>query len=277
MTLCEDTLIRLLGPAGPAADDIPGLLLLPEGKGPFPAVLYCHSHGGDYSQGKSELVAGTGWTLGPYAPDLLARGFAVHSLDMAGFEERRGDGSESALSKAELWHGRTLFGRMLGDLRSGLDTLAAHPDVDARRIFTLGGSMGGAHALWLAAIDARVAGAAHMFVCADLAMLVATGQHDRHGPYLTVPGLLVHGDIGDIAGLIAPRPQFAATGGQDRFTPKAARLPAEARLRNAYGTGPLHLMHEPDTGHKETYGMRRAVLDFLTTHARAPETERIGQ
>lgn len=271
--LTRETLRRLLRQPAGAHADIPQIFLLPEGEGPFPAVLYCHAHGGNYPLGKSELTEGSGWTDGtPYAPDLLAAGFAVLCLDMACFEDRQNEGPESAASKAALWRGQTLFGAMLRDLQSGLDQLCADPRIDSARIYTLGGSMGGAHALWLAALDERVAGAAHLFFFSDIGPLIDADMHDPHGHYLTVPGLLEHGDVGDVAALIAPRPQFVGTGGEDRFTPDFARLPATERLTQAYADGALQVKHIPDTGHKETPDMRRAVMDFLTRAARKETT-----
>ena len=98
---------------------------------------------------------------------------------------------------------------------------------------------------------------------------------------MTVPGLLAHGDMGDVAARVAPRPMFVATGGRDPLTPDAARLPAIERLRAAYAAHPraLHLHHAPLSGHEETPGQRRAVLRFLaqvlkTQAPRAPKPRR---
>lgn len=254
---------------------MPATFLTPAGPGPFPAILYCHAHGNAWEIGRRELLEGRpALRCGPYGPVLTGAGFAVLCLDMPGHGERRAEGSESALTKAALWRARTLMGEMLADLRAGFEVLSAHPLVDAARIGTLGLSMGGTHAYWLAALEPRVAAVAHLCVLADMGPLIARGAHDLHGPYMTVPGLLADGDMGDVAGLVAPRPQLVVLGADDPLTPEAARQPALARLRAAYAhTGAsagLGIHVAPDAAHWETPGMRAEVMGFLAKSLGAP-------
>ncbi len=54
----------------------------------------------------------------------------------------RSDVSESAASKALLWYGGSLLGKMLCEEAAALTYLASRPDVDASRIGALGMSMG---------------------------------------------------------------------------------------------------------------------------------------
>lgn len=250
------------------------VLHCPDHPGPFPAVLYCHAHGGDHALGRRELTDGARWLSAPYLNDLVARGFAVLCIDMPGFGDRRSEGSESALSKAGLWQGRPLFGQMVAQQLAALEWLAAQSQVDPKRIATLGISMGGALAMWTAALAPGVSAAAHLCMFADMRGLIETGAHDRHGPYLTVPGLLQHCDMGDIAALIAPRPQFIGLGEDDPFTPPAARDPALDRVRAGYGAhNTLETFLSRGTGHKETPEMRKAVLSFLVRTLVQPKVE----
>jgi dienelactone hydrolase len=254
---------------------VPASFLAPVGAGPFPAILYCHAHGNAWEIGRRELLEGRpALRCGPYGPALTAAGFAVLCLDMPGHGARRAEGSEGALAKAALWRGGTLMGEMLADLRAGVDALSAHPRIDAARIGALGLSMGGTHAYWLAALEPRVAAVAHLCVLADMAPLIAQGAHDLHGAYMTVPGLLTDGDMGDVAALVAPRPHFVGLGADDPLTPEVARRPALARLRDAYARADaaerLHIHVEPDVGHWETPEMRGAVLAFLAKALNAP-------
>ncbi len=252
-----------------SADTTAATFLVPDGPGPHPAVLYCHAHGGDHPRGRRELTDGATWLTAPYGPDLLAAGFAVFCVDMPGFGDRISDGSESALAKAGLWRGRPLFGQMVATQLGALDRLAGDPRIDASQIFTLGVSMGAALALWVAALDRRVRGCAHLCMLANIEPLIASGAHDRHGPYLTVPGLLERTDMGQIAAHIAPRPQFIGLGAEDRFTPPDARDPALAQVRHVYGDADaLRVMIAPDGGHFETTEMRKAVIDFLRRSAK---------
>ncbi len=252
-----------------------GTFLVPDGPGPYPAVLYCHAHGGRHDLGRRELTEGARWLAAPYAPDLLRAGFAVLCVDMPGFGARREDGPESALAKAGSWQGRPLFGQMVAAQLQALAWLGHQDRVDAGRIATLGVSMGAALALWVAALDARVNACVNLNILANLAPLIAAGAHDRHGHYLTVPGLLQHADIGEIAGLIAPRPQFIGLGRHDPFTPPDASRAALQQVQSAYhGRDHLLSVHVDANGaHGETTDMRRAVLEFLTAHARPAKQE----
>jgi hypothetical protein len=248
--------------------EVPALYLRPEGPGPFPAVLYCHAHGNRYDTGADELIIGRPALISPYGPALAERSIASLAIDLAPFGARQAEGPEAALAKAALWQGRPLMGQMLAELSAVIGWLATQTEIDATRIATLGLSMGGTHAYWLAALDPRIAAAAHLCVFADIAPLIATGAHDLHGPYMTVPGLLSEGDMGDVAALVAPRPQLVCLGADDPLTAEAARSPALARLKAAYAhhADRLEVLVEPDSGHRETPAMRAAVLAFLSRH-----------
>ena len=174
---------------------------------------------------------------------------------------------ENATAKAFLWQGKTLFGRMLAELGAGIDFLVSHPGIDEQRIATLGISMGGTHAWWLAALDPRVATCVQMCCFADLAALIQTGAHDGHGAYMTVPGLLAITSTGTLAGLAAPRPQLVCVGLQDAFTPPDAFEISRAELNAAYQakgcSEAVHYVVVGNAGHEETAGMRQAALTFL--------------
>lgn len=247
-------------------ETVPGLLSLPPGQGPFPALLYCHAHGGRYHIGCRELTEGRPSLLSPYAPLLADMGFAALCLDMPTFGARQ-QPAESSLAKARLWQGRTLFGQMLGELLGGLDYLCQRPDIDAARLVSFGLSMGATQAYWLTALDDRLAGCAHLCCYADLASLIASGAHDLHGIYMSVPGLLAHTSTGAIAGLTAPRPHLICVGEDDPLTPPQAIGIAYQQTLAAYqacgAASALSLLQQPATGHRETPEMRAAVCDFL--------------
>jgi dienelactone hydrolase len=240
---------------------------------PCPALLYCHAHGNAYAIGKDEVIDGRPALSDPPLGLHLARqGFVVLCPDLPGFGERQSEGSESALAKAALWQGRCLLGDMLSELAAAFDALAVLPEVDAGRIGTLGFSMGATLAYWLGALDPRVAAVAHLCAFAQVGGLIAAGEHDRHGPYMTVPGLLAEADMADVAALIAPRPQLVGAGSLDPLTPPAALDPALDRLRVAYADvgDRLTIVIEPDGGHAESDAMRNAVTRFLTSALAPP-------
>ncbi len=241
-----------------------GVLCRPAVGGPVPAVLVIHAHGNRHDIGADELMQGRPALAGPLGPDLARLGIAALCLDMPCFGERAGV-TESAAAKAALWAGRSLAGQMLGECASALDWLRAQPWVRADRIGVFGISMGATLGYWLAAVDPRVKALAQECCLADFGALIATGAHDLHGIYLTVPGLPGLAANGEIAGMVAPRAQFIGLGDLDPLTPPEAMAIALDQVQAGYAAagGRLALHREPDEGHRETPAMRAAALAFL--------------
>ena len=229
-----------------------------------PAILYCHAHGLKYAIGRDELLTGRPALQDPYGPDLARAGFAAITIDLPCFGSRA-DLSEPDLARQSLWRGKPLFGRMMAELRAVFHFLRADPEIGP--VATLGLSMGATHAFWLAALEPEIAAAAHLACFADLETLVDAGADHLHAPYMMVPGLLAAARTGEIAGLIAPRPQLVAASPADPLTPPEALDRGLEDLRTAYAACPdqLHCRIEPDTGHAESPATRAAVLKFLTT------------
>lgn len=237
--------------------------------GPVPAILCIHAHGGRYDIGASELLDGRPALVSPPGLAFAEAGFATFSFDLPCFGTRERE-TESAAAKAAQWRGGSLAGRMLGELAAGLDWLAARPDIDAARLGVFGISMGATFAYWLGAVQPRLAVIAQECCFADFATLIDLGVHDRHGHYLTVPGLLGLAGNGAIAGLCAPRPQFIGIGDQDALTPPPAVDAAWAQVQAAYDTAgaaaQLVLHREAALGHAESPAMRDALLRFFRMH-----------
>ena len=259
--------VRRIRFAAADGEPVAGWLLEPQGAGPAPAILYVHAHGGRYDIGAAEVLDGRDALCGPLGPVLAAAGYRVLAIDMPCFGARAGV-TESAAAKAALWHGRSLAGRMLGELASALDWLAADPGTDPGRIGVFGLSMGATLGYWLAAVRPDVAGGRPPLLLRRLRPAGRPGVHDRHGIYLVVPGLLDLAANGTIAGLVAPRPQFVGLGDADPLTPPAATAPALAALAAAYraagAEAALRVHREPEGGHAETPAMRAAMLAFLS-------------
>lgn len=110
-----------------------GLLHLPSGPGPWPAVALT----GPLSGVKEQVV-------GTYAARLAELGVACLAFDHRGFGESEGRRQhEDAAGK-------------LADLRAAVGYLGAHPAVDAARLGLLGVCLGGGYAVRAAAFDPRV-------------------------------------------------------------------------------------------------------------------------
>src|SRR5262249_51033943 len=71
---------------------VPGYLFLPKNAtGKVPAILYCHWHGGQYDNGKEELLH-TEHTPELPGPTFAKLGYAVLGIDACCFGDRNGEG-----------------------------------------------------------------------------------------------------------------------------------------------------------------------------------------
>jgi len=232
----------------------------------FPTVLFCHSHGGKYHIGKDELIHGNTYMfVPPYAEALTAAGFAVLAIDSPIFGERHGR-AELDYFKELLWHGKVLWGLMVYDHLRALDYLHTRPDVDSRRIATLGMSMGSNMAWWLAALDSRIAACADICCMTDFHTLIENNSLGSHGVYYYVPSLLKYFDTTAINSLIAPRPHLSVNGSLDKLTPEKGMDKIDAALKAVYAqkqaANAWQLKKYP-VGHVETAEMREDVMGFL--------------
>jgi esterase/lipase len=108
----------------------------------------------------------------------------------------------TTVSQHELYEkGRLLMGERLWDLIRCVDYLQSMPEVDHRRIGCAGLSLGGEMAMWLGAMDERIAAAVS-------AGFLTTMDHmeQNHCMCWKFEGLRELVDYADIYSLIAPRP-----------------------------------------------------------------------
>ena len=248
-------------------ETVPAYFVQPRGaEGPLPCILYNHAHGGAYAIGKTELIDGRPALQGPpYAEELASRGYCALCIDTWNFGERRGR-SETELFKEMLWRGRVLWGMMVYDSLRAVDYLASRPDVDARRLGTLGISMGSTMAWWTAALDPRIRVCVDICCLTDFDALIASRGLDGHGVYYFVPDLLRHFSAGEINALIAPRAHLSLAGNYDPLTPPAGLDRIDRELRRAYraaGRPDAWRLLRSDTGHFETAAMRAEIVAFL--------------
>jgi dienelactone hydrolase len=232
----------------------------------LPTLLYNHAHGGDYKTGKDELLEHRGYFQEPpYAEELTRRGYAALCIDHWVFGERRGR-SESSVFKQMIWHGQVLWGMMVYDSLRAIDYLVTRGDVDAKRIGTLGLSMGSTMAWWAAALDDRVKVCVDLCCLTDFQSLIETDGLDGHGIYYYVPGLLKHFTTAQINALISPRPHLALAGNKDALTPVNGLDRIDEELKRAYaadGAPDAWKLFRQDVGHTETPEMRAEIVRFL--------------
>lgn len=237
---------------------VPAYVLIPKGKkGPRPAIVDLHSHGGMFLFGKEKVIDlganhaamvgyhKTNYDGRPTATALVRRGYVVISIDAFGFGERRAmldsdlaagwdrakyslddvqrlnqacRSKESTLTKALTFAGLTWEGVVAWDDLRTVDYLASRPEVDPNRIGCLGISMGGYRTLFLAALDERIKAASIVgFMSTVRPMMQA--HLDTHSFVHFVPSLHRHLDWPDVASLAAPRALLVQQCSQDRLFP----------------------------------------------------------
>ena len=231
-----------------------------------PAILYGHSHGGRHEIGASELMDGRSYLLSPFGPLLARAGYVTLCMDMPTFGDRD-DVEESSAAAAHIWYGTSLIGQMVSEQAAALTYLLSRDDVDPSRIGAFGISLGSTLTYWHAALDPRIAAIAHLCCYADYATLVELGAHDNHGIYLLVPGMLRRTSTGEIAGLVAPRPQLICLGDQDELTPPPSIDRALAVTRPMYEAAgapdALEVFVQAGVDHRETPEMHERVMAFF--------------
>lgn len=232
-----------------------------------PVILYNHAHGGYYELGKDELLIGHKDLLQKptYAEVLTSMGYSALCIDMWNFGERRGR-TESELFKEMLWKGQVLWGMMVYDSIRAIDYLVSREDVDARRIGTLGLSMGSTMAWWVSALDTRIKVCVDICCLTDFQSLIRSRGLDGHGIYYYVPGLLNHFTTAQINTLIAPRAHLSLAGKYDPLTPPEGLDIIDTELNGVYkkfGKPEIWKMLRSDTGHFETAIMRQEIIHFL--------------
>lgn len=124
---------------------LPGTLTLPRGAGPFPAVVLVHGSG-PHDRDES---------IGPNRPFRdLAAGLAARGIATLRYEKRTHRYPKRSTAVA----GFTVEQETVEDARAAVELLAGRPEIDHRRIFLLGHSLGGTLAPRIAAGDPNVAG-----------------------------------------------------------------------------------------------------------------------
>jgi len=248
------------------AGTVRGYLTRPAKPGKHPAILYSHSHGGRLDIGARGMMEGRYYLLRPWGPMLPRAGYGPFCLDMPSSGERH-QISESSAAKAAIWYGKSLIGHMVSDSAAALTYLAGREEVDTSRIGGFGISLGSTLTYWLAALDTRLKAIAHLCCYADYATLVELGAHDHHGIYLLVPGLLNHTSTGEMAGMVAPRPQLICLGEEDELTPPLSierAVPVTRGMYEAAGAADkLEIFLQPGVAHLETQENHDRVMAFF--------------
>lgn len=215
--------IRLLFASEPGVD-VCCHLLLPKGKAKLPLIicLQGHSTGMHISLGRPKFDGDEQSIAGgdrDFARQIAARGQAALVIEQRCFGERGGKPEPDCYqaSMQALLLGRTMIGERCWDISRAIDAMLAHfGEIDPERIAVMGNSGGGTASLYAAALDERIA--ACMPSCALCGFMPSIGAQ-YHCLCNYIPSIMNHFDMGDLAGLIAPRPFIAINGLTDGIFP----------------------------------------------------------
>ena len=223
---------------------VPAYVLIPDGKGPFPAVNVLHDHGAHLFIGKEKVIRplacedstvikdAEDWLKGyegQYLGDYLAKnGYVVFSADAPMWGERgqmegpRRDRYDMIAGNM-MMYGIDLSAWMTYDDIAGTAFLASMPEVDSSRIGCTGWSMGAYRAWMLSALsdDIKASASVCWMVTTDEQMSFKYSRTENGGFANCFPGLRRWMDYPHVASIACPKPMLFINGSQDKLFPVA--------------------------------------------------------
>ena len=274
---------------------VPAYILIPDGKGPFPAINLLHDHGAHLFIGKEKTIRPLAcedsvvikdaevWSAGGYEGqffgDFLARhGYIVLSTDAPMWGERgQKEGPRrdkyDMIAGNMMMYGIDLCAWMTYDDISATDYLASIPEVDSRRIGCTGWSMGAYRAWMLSALSDRIkAGAAVCWmVTTDEQMSFKYARTENGGFANCFPGLRRWLDYPHVASIACPKPMLFINGSQDKLFPVAGVKKAFQIMHDTWdsqGCGDRLVTELWEMPHSCGKKSQQYVLDFFNKYLR---------
>ena len=218
-------------------------LLVPKGKGPFPAMIALHDHGAHFSIGKEKVIRpfaesqeriedAEKWVKECYGgafigDELAARGYVVFSTDALFWGDRgRSEGvqyeAQQALAANLFQLGLSWAGLILWDDIRGAEFVQGLPEVDPDRIGCIGLSMGCFRTWQLAAATDIIKAGAAICWMGDTPTLTSPGNNQTKGQsaysmiHANIRNFL---DYPDVASIACPKPMLFFNGEKDGLFP----------------------------------------------------------
>lgn len=264
-----------------------GIMLVPKGKGPFPAALLLHDHGAKFDIGKEKVIepwddplqlsVARKWAewyfSGRFIGDeLAARGYLVFAIDALGWGERGGleyENQQALASNLQVL-GLSLAGWIaFEDLRTA-EFLASLPEADQGRIAAVGFSMGAQRAWQIAALSDLITAGIAVGWMGTVKGLLTPGNNLVRGQSAfctTHPGLMQDLDYPDIASIAAPKPMLFYNGAEDQLFPADVVQEAYIKLHQVWNSqqakNKLVTKLWPDLGHVFTKEMQNEAFAWL--------------
>ena len=225
-------------------ESVPGILLTPTGKGPFPCVVLLHGLGGS----KEQLLDLVG-------PELTKKGFAVFAIDAKLHGERKREGEDPKQPLTFV----ALVPDTVRDWRQALDWLCQREDIKANRIGLVGYSMGAIMGAILAGVDERI----------QASCLCVGGDPIKPMLALVPENLRALGEFASPSNYIghaSPRPVYLVNGTKDTtITPDSARrlIAAAKQPRVSVWVDSGHILPAPEV---------RKGIDWVTNRLSLPQS-----
>lgn len=271
---------------------VPAYVLIPDGKGPFPAVNCLHDHGAHLFIGKEKMIRPLAcedstvikdaqeWLKGyegQFFGDYLAKnGYVVFSADAPMWGERgQMEGPKrdtyDMIAGNMMMYGIDLSAWMTYDDIAGTEYLAQMPEVDASRIGCTGWSMGAYRAWMLSALSDRIkVGAAVCWMVTSDEQLSFKYDRTENGGFANCyPGLRRWLDYPHVASIACPKPMLFINGSQDKLFPVAGVEKAFATMHTTWESQRAGDKIETelwDMPHSCWKNSQQRVLDFFKKH-----------
>lgn len=238
-------------------------LYVPDGNGPFPAVINMHGH---WQGGKAgEMVQSC-------AHELALNGYVCLNIDAWGSGERTTvhgvyEYHGSNLGASLMDAGETLLGAQLADNVRGIDLLCSLSYVDSTRIGATGASGGGNQTMWLSAMDDRVKACMPVVSVGTFQSYIMASNCVCE----LLPSGLTFTEESGVLSLIAPRALKIVSALQDR---NKAFFPSEMLRSFTYAKTIYKICQKPqnitynlfDTTHGYWPAMRESLLGWFALH-----------
>jgi dienelactone hydrolase len=225
---------------------VPAFFCLPlKSEGRLPVVICCQGHSTAGMRLSVGLVDDKTWEGAvvngdrDFALQAVRHGYAALALEMRGFGELRlapdieknANNSCARLVLLALQGGRTLVGMRVHDIMAAIEYLSQRPDIDRKHIVLTGNSGGGTVTLYTAALEDRLAASVPSCAFCTYADSIEAVDHCACN---FVPGLSQEIEMGDLAGLAAPKPQLIIAGKTDTIFPERGVREAFAQAKAIY-------------------------------------------
>ena len=223
------------------ACEMPCHLLIPKGVQNPPLLVCLQGHGtgmhvsmgrAKYDRDKKSIAGGR-----DFAVQAIARGMAALCVEQRGFGERKESLDEMAPqchvpTMTELLLGRTTIGARVWDISRALTAVQDNFDgIDFARIYITGNSGGGTASYYAACLESRIKALMPSCSVSSYRYSIATMKHCvcNH-----IPHIREYFEMGDLAGLLAPRPMLVVAGRHDKTFPLDGVLDAYEKIEAVY-------------------------------------------